>query len=301
MSTAPAPARTESSPPTQSPTLPPTHPPQRPTRRQLVTSAILGVGAVATIVWVGLHVEPQPLPDAAVDAGATTTIPLPAGLPAPVERFYSELYGDHVPVVDTAVISGRGTMRIAGVTFPARWRFSHVTGQDYRHYIELTIFGRRVMAVNEWFLDGQARLELPVGVSQGPNIDQGANLALWAEAVWMPSVWVTDPAVRWEAIDATSARLVVPFGDSTETITVWFDPDTGLLERMESMRFKGETDEQRTRWINEVLAWGTVDGHPAPLETTITWGDDDSPWARLRTEAMVHNADLRAYVETGGT
>lgn len=250
--------------------------------------------------WVGLRVSPSPLPQPAVSAGDVTTVPLPDGLPAPVDRFYRTLYGDRVPVVESAVITGRGTMRIAGITFPARFRFSHVTGESYRHYIELTAFGARLTAVNEWFVDGRARLELPFGVSQGPNVDQGANLALWAETVWMPSVWVTDPAAHWEPIDATSARLDVPFGDERETFTARFDPDTGLLDSMQSMRFKGEDDQARTGWLNHAPEWGRVDGHPAPLSATVTWLDEGSPWAELRTEQLIYNADLEDYVRAAG-
>lgn len=230
-------------------------PPRRRSRCRRAGYVVVGAGVVATIAWVGLQVDPQPLP---------------AGLPASVEHFYTELYGAQIPVVDTAVITGRGEMRISGITFRARWRFSHITGQDYRHYIELTAFGSRLMAVNEWFLNGDARLELPFGVSEGPNIDE------------------------------TSARLMVPFEGQEEAFVVQFDPDTGLLERMESMRFKGNTDRQRTLWINEVLDWGEVDGHPVPLRTEITWGDEDSPWAHLHTESVIYNADLRAYVEAEG-
>jgi hypothetical protein len=86
---------------------------------------------------------------------------LPAGLPEPVDRFYRALYGDEVPSVHSAVITGRGTMRINGITLPARFRFSHVTGQHYRHYIENTLFGLRLLTVNEWFTDGTGRLDLP--------------------------------------------------------------------------------------------------------------------------------------------
>ncbi|HKJ56500.1 MAG TPA: DUF6544 family protein [Nitriliruptoraceae bacterium] len=259
-----------------------------------------GVGAVAGAVWVGLHVTPDPLAPPPLEPGQVATAPLPAGLPTPVQRFYTTLYGQQVPVVDTAVISGRGTMRISGITFPARWRFSHTTGQDYRHFIELTLFGRRVTAVNEWFLDGDARLELPVGVSQGPTIDQGANLALWAEAVWMPTVWITNPAVRWEPIDDTTARLIVPFQDDEETFTVHFDPTSGLLTRMESMRFKGEADLQKTLWINDASQWDNLDGHQVPGQTAITWGDEAGPWARLTTESVIYNADLDDYLEANG-
>ena len=68
------------------------------------------------------------------------------------------------------------------------------------------------MKVNEWYLDGKARMELPVGVIENePKIDMAANLALWGEAIWLPSILITDPRVRWEAIDDTTARLIVPF------------------------------------------------------------------------------------------
>jgi len=260
-------------------------------------------GGLATVLatgWVGLQVEPAPLPDTAITAGEVTTVPLPNDLPAPVERFYRALYGDRVPVVDSAVITGRGTMRIAGVTFPARFRFSHVTGQSYRHYIELTVFGARLAAVNEWFVDGHARLELPFAVSQGSNVDQGANLALWAECVWMPATWVTDPQAGWEPVDGTSARLTVPFGDGRETFIVDFDPDTGLLASMESSRFKGENDQTKTGWLNEALEWGHIDGHPVPLSAAVTWADEGSPWANFRTEQVVYNGDLDDYVREAG-
>ena len=191
-------------------------------------------------------------------------------------------------------------MRVAGVTFPARWRFSHVTGSDYRHHIQLTVVGAPVMTVDEWFLDGHARLDLPMGVSEGANVDQGATLALWAEAVWMPAVWVTDPRVRWEPVDDTRARLVVPFGDAEESFTVTFDPVTRMLQTMESMRFRGEQDVDRTAWINHADDWGEVDGHPVPQHTSVTWADEGSPWARLRIESVLYNADLTDYVRAAG-
>lgn len=260
-------------------------------RGSLITLVALGA--------LGLRIPPRPFPTPEVSPGNVDPVPIPDGLPDPVDRFYRTLYGDEVPVVETAVISGRGTMRVNGITFPARFRFSHVAGEAYRHYIEVTVFGRPLITVNEWFIDGTARLELPFGVMEGPTVDQGANLALWAEAGWMPSVWMTDPRVVWEPIDATSAAMHVPFGEGTETFTVDFDPDTGMLVRTESLRHKGE-DEAKTPWITEVVEWGVLDGAPAAMITTVTWADEGTPWTTLHTEEVILNADLTTYIGSEG-
>jgi hypothetical protein len=280
----------------------PTRPVNQPrrTRRRWPLRALAVVLLVTGLLWVGLRIPPRPLPVPAGCSAGSGFVALPDGLPAPVERFYRTLYGAEVPTVNTAVITGRGTMRINGVTLPARFRFSHVTGEAYRHYIETTLFGVRVLKVDEWFVDGAGRLELPFAVVEGAHTDQGANLALWAEAVWMPAVWGTHPRAAWEPIDATSARLRVPFGAGIETFVVDFDPDTGLLTRMESLRFKSEEATTKTRWINEVVEWGQVDGYPTPIVTTVGWGDETSPWARLRTEALIYNADLTTYLHAHG-
>jgi hypothetical protein len=152
------------------------------------------------------------------------------------------------------------------------------------------------MKVNEHFLDGKGRLELPFGVSEGSNVDQGANLALWAEAIWMPSVWITDPQARWEPIDEHTAQLVIPFGDTEERFLVRFDPETGLLRLMESMRYKGTDSPNKILWLNEVVEWNRLNGNLLPLVASLTWLDEGDPWATFTTEEVVYNADVREYV-----
>ena len=263
-----------------------------------MSTVLIVVAVVAGIVglaWIGLQITPRAFAPLESAGGTLETIPLPEGLPAPVERFYRELYGDQVPVVESAVVSGRGRLRIigntfAGITFPARWRFTHQAGEAYRHDIVTTIFGMPLMRIKEVYADGHARLELPVGVSEGPKVDQGANLALWAEAIWYPSVWLTDPRVAWEPVDEETAVLAVPYGEKQQRFVARFDPATGMLRFFESMRYKGEESEGKTLWINEVTRWEALEGTVAPTGAEVTWFDEGKPWAVFDTEEVVYNA-----------
>jgi hypothetical protein len=271
---------------------------------KFVLIALGVVAAVALVAWLGLKIRPAPFAAYDRPAGPMTRVPLPAGLPAPVERFYRTLYGDDVPVITSAVITGRATMRPAGpVAMPMRFRFTHEAGQNYRHYFEATFFGVPFLRVNEHFLDGHGRLEFPEfmgGVTEGPNVDQGANLALWAEASWFPSIWITDERASWSPIDDETALLSVPFGDALERFVVRFDPQTGLSTLMESMRFRGTTDAKKILWLNESVAWGEVDGQLMINTGAVTWFDQRTPWAKLTVESAVFNSDVAQYVRQSG-
>jgi hypothetical protein len=262
---------------------------------------VVVVTALIALGWLGLQIKPKPFAAFRGGPAELKTVALPDDLPAPVARFYIQLYGESIPVIETAVISGRARLRVNGISFPARFRFIHQAGQDYRHYIEATVFGLPLLRVNERYLNGVSRMELPFGVTEDePKVNQAANLGLWAEAMWFPSILVTDPRVRWEPINTDTAILVIPFGETVERFIVRFDPDSGLLDLLESIRFKGAERESKTLWFNQALVWDTIDGYKIPSVGAITWFDEGTPWAVFTVESLTYNADVQDDIRSRG-
>jgi hypothetical protein len=230
------------------------------------------------------------------------TIPLQAGLTAPVERFYKTVYGDQIPVIEMVVIKGRAVISLFGVKFPARFLFAHNTGKDYRHYIEATWFGMPFMKVNEGYLDGKSFFESPMGnMYDDASTNQAANLAVWAEAGWFPSIWLTDPRVHWEPVDEKTALLFVPFEDQQENFVMRFNPETGLLDSMEAMRFRDSGPQaKKILWITRNIESKKIEGTQLDTVGSATWLDQGKPWATFTLEEVNYNVDVGKYIRQKG-
>ena len=271
-------------------------------------SAVIAIVVLIVLIWLGLRVRPRPFavyPDAEQEV---SKVPLPVDLPAPVTRYFQATYcpeadpGDClVPEITSAVITGRARLRIAGITFPSRFRFTHIAGQGYRHYIEATLFGIPLMVVNERYLDGVSLMELPFGtVENEPKVNQAANLGLWGESLWLPAILLTDPRVRWQPVDGETAILTVPFEEGNERFVARFDPHTGLLSQLEVMRYKNEESTAKTLWILESVVWDRVGGYFVPRTASATWFDEGTPWAIFEVEEIIYNANVDAYIRAKG-
>jgi hypothetical protein len=255
--------------------------PGRPMPR-LIVGAAAGL-LIARLVRARLRTQPAPFAAVAPPSAPLETVPLPADLPAPVARFYRLRYGDAVPVIHTAVLSGRGVMRLGGMPFPVRWRFLHEAARNFRSYFELTLGGIPIMRANEHYRDGHFRQELPFGVEQGePKNDHSAALRMWAEwALWLPAMLLADPAVRWLPVDDETALLAVPAGTGQEHLLVRFDAATGDLQYVEAMKYKHPTDAAKTLWTNAV------------------WFGE-RPWADFQVEDTVYNVPIDTTLDARG-
>lgn len=233
------------------------------------------------LAWLGLQVKPRPFAPMAQTGPVLERMSIPAGLPAPVERFYRQTYGENVPVIQTAVLSGRGTMKPFGFKIPMRFRFTF-DGENYHSRIEAAFFGFKLFDAVETYIDGRGYGKTPGGIDQGAMIDRAVNMRRWAEVLtWLPAMLLTDSRVQWEPIDELSAMLVVPFGEKNDHLVVRFDPETGKVTFFETMRYKSQTGKM-TLWVNG------------------TWVEDGKPWIFTRVEETVYNRDVQPIIRSQG-
>jgi len=224
---------------------------------------------------------------------------MPEGLPAPVEHFYETVYGVEIPVIETVIIQGRGVLKpFMNIPLPARFVFVHEAGKDYRHYFEATLFGIPLLQVNEGYLDGVSFFEIPTAsFTNNSYANQAANLTLWSEAIWFPSIWLTDLRVHWEPVDQYSALLYVPYEDVEENFLIRFNPETALIDTMETMRYRGTLEGQpKIPWILRNEFKQPTSKSKVSSVGSAMWLDQGSPWAYFAVEELIYNTDVSTNI-----
>lgn len=258
-----------------------------------------GLVALGGLGWLGLQIPPKSFTPPAIATPNLGTVAVPADLPAPVRRYFLTAFGEEVPRVASMAAWGRARANF-GLWMPLRFRLYHRPGYDFRREMEVTWFGLPILQALDQYINGQG-MTGPVGHAEtGPEVDQGSNMILWAEATLYPSLLLTDPRIRWEAIDETSARLLFPFGDQEDELIFHFDPQTGLVTRTSALRYQGTTG-QKVPWSAEIQAWQTVNGMKLPLRVAVAWANQSGPWSYWDFEHVLWNVDISQQLPTTAT
>ncbi len=157
------------------------------------------------------------------------------------------------------------------------------------------------LAGRDALLDGRGsmRIELfsliPVVDARGSRVDQGAQIRYLAEMVWLPA-HATAPYLRWESIDATSARATLTLADDDAVSGVFTFTADGDLLSFTARRYREATLED---WRIDVPqgGHGELGGLRLPLRASVTWGPSEGAaeaWTWLRLEVFELDADAPA-------
>ena len=213
-------------------------------------------------------------------------------LPAPVAR-YGAMAASRAPrVIETVAIETTAWMHRRWMPpIPLEIRMAHRLGYEFAHDIRI---GRGALSVRfglDAYVGGHGLMKIGPSVQAGIPFDQGALIALWAEALTFPAAWEQRTDIRWEAVDARTALLVVPGPEGEIPITVGFDPTTGYPAYCSADRYKATGP--KVGWTGRYGAWRRFDG--GVLEAArfeVQWADERDPWLRITTRSVSVNAPV---------
>lgn len=265
---------------------------------KIIAIALVVIILLVGIGYWGFHVAPKPFEPYPGTTPELKTLPLPAGLPAPVKRFYQSTAGDQVPVVDTAVITMHGSMKLFGIRMPMRSRVVHKAGQGFWRIMQPTFFGYPIATLLDTYWDGVAHLDMPGIQDNDPKMNSASNLVLWAEATAFPGILLTDPRVKWEGIDDTHARLVVPSPEGTDSMTFTFDEATGLITAMECQRWRDPSYSAKSTWRTTSVPADKqlFGGMRLDAAGVVAW-NDEAPWFERTTDEVLYNVDIMPFIQ----
>lgn len=177
---------------------------------------------------------------------------------------------------------------------PVRFKAYYLPGQADLRYLEVTWFGKTILKVSDSYINGEGvmKIEGLLNMNEtGEKIDQGQNLAMWGETVFMPSVVIADTRARWEAADNETTRLVIPYGEQNDSLIFKFDPKTDLVSNVSAQRYRGQ-EEGKTSWMIEFTEWKNFHSVKIPVNYAVIWEDEGSPWSYWTVEGAEYNIDV---------
>lgn len=257
----------------------------------------LGLAGAVAVVVAGFLVPFPGFPPPASRAPGVAHLPIPVDVPAPVERYLRavSLDGITLPHATSFAYRGTGSARPFGVWLPLRHRAIVVPGSLLLREMAFPWYGVTLLHVTDSFERGRGATVLR-GVlnaeTRGPRTDQGAFLALAAESILVPSSEALGG--RWQALGSDAARLVVPFRGGEESLTVSFDPGSGLPRTIRAERYKGE-DGPKVGWRIELGGWREGEELRFPTRFEVVWEDTGQAWSRWLVAELTLNVGLPTH------
>lgn len=205
------------------------------------------------------------------------------GLPAPVQRYFRAVLKEGQPILAGARIRHRGSFNM-GETRDAWKSFSSnqrvVTrrpGFDWNGRISL--MPGVTVRVHDAYIAGEGSLHAAVlglvsvaDLHGMPAVSEGEQMRFVAEAAWYPTALLPSQSVRWQGVDAHSARATLADGENRVTLLFCFDP-LGPIDTVYADA-RGRTVGNRvvpTPWQGRFWNYQERCGMLIPLDGEVAW------------------------------
>jgi hypothetical protein len=137
-----------------------------------------------------------------------------------------------------------------------------------------------------------------VADATGLEIDQGSSLRWLAETAWFPYAVVSD-AIRWEAIDAHSARATLVQDGLPATAVFEFD-DEGKPKILRASRYysDGNAPAKLLPWTGRYLEYREFGGFRVPSYVEVSWQlpEGEFSYARFRVTEIRYSVAVPDWV-----
>jgi hypothetical protein len=262
----------------------------------------VGVWAAGLVRWRALTRRRRNALHAHARAGsaAAPSVASDAELPVPVARYLSLAVGHQPRLVRTARIRHGGQFRMSDS--PAGWRpfqseqWVTVLPPGMLWNARIRMNPALTTRVHDAYHGGEGLLHatllglVTVARRSGSRPLAEAELMRYlAEAVWYPTALLPVCGVRWEAVDASTARATLADGPVTASLEFVFGAD-GLVESVRSpARYRGERngEAQFRPWRGHFASYGEWGGMRIPAQGEVAWeldGRDVAYWrGRIRS------------------
>jgi hypothetical protein len=216
------------------------------------------------------------------------------GLPAPVRRYLEVTRAEGKPRPRFAIVRQRGGLRTAADKPWMPFESEQVYSMEPPGFLWLArakIAPGVHMLARDKFVDmrGNMRVTLEglvtVADGVGPEMDQGAALRFWGEALAFPEL-VRSPYVRWEAMTETQARVRIEQGELKLEAVIEYN-EQGLPVAMHAQRYRDVNGQGvLTPWTGHSREWRELDGRLFPTQWESVWHLPEGDFPAVRMEIL---------------
>lgn len=205
------------------------------------------------------------------------------GLPAPVQRFFRTVLKEGRPMVTGVRLRHSGTFNMG--EHAEQWKpftseqqvVTRRPGFDWNGEVNMMPF--LPVRVHDAYVAGEGILHAAVlgiftvaDLRGTSDVAEGELMRFFAEAAWYPTALLPSQNVRWEAVDAHSARATLVDGKTTLTMLFTFN-DQGVIASVRADA-RGRTVGDKvipTPWQGRFWNYQERDGMLVPLNGEVEW------------------------------
>lgn len=265
----------------------------------VVVSLVLAAGAASTLAGQRFRARYETEKAALLLEARSASAPVGAGsaaesLPPPVRRYLEVTRAEGKPVPKFAIVQQRGGLRTAAdkpwMPFESEQVYSiHPTG--FLWFARARVAPGVHMLARDKFVELRGNMLITLeglitladGV--GPQMDQGAALRFWGEALAFPE-WVRSPYLRWEPMTDTQARVRIEQGELKLDAVIDYN-EQGLPVAMHAQRYRDVNGTGvLTPWTGHSREWRELDGRLFPTQWESVWHLPEGDFPAVRMEIL---------------